>query len=869
MNKYIRAISFALLYCLLSVTSKADLLGVSPSYPQINYVNTDTSAISYDPATGMLTINALPYDILYSETDMGSMIVSNNNLQIQLGTDGTMLSGTNGFLLTGQFTHIVGGVTNTYSGTLLQGDVTAFGSQANGGSAQFDFVIHLTGGLIQSDFNCANTFAIEMSSEVSTFTGDFTVPFNGSSKGFCGPEDTTPPVITCPDISTVTTTATIDPATGLPGFLITYPNPVVTDNCDANPTIYCDTPSGTIVDLNPGDQLTINCYGIDASGNYSVCSFTVTMATANKPPCTLAWVSSNCAPVTLPTDPNLCSATYIFAPPVATNCDGSFVASVTAVDETGATIRLTTLTNGMVEGSFPHTYTTNGNVITSVVTDDMSNTVAMQCHVFVKDTQAPTIACLNQTACFAPIVTNAQSCISACFNTAGITAGDTIWFNSVVQNTSCRNTCGNYNVHIFDQTITLYVDNTNITLTVPESYVHFSNGVSVATTVFTNNQWVTYVNANFNGKAFASGLNWQVPFNLNNQVGNCWGRDQDRGCFRRQVKSVTWCARYGVDCTGVVLDWQWGAVVQQPVLTNAKTLAPLPDNNSLCVKPVDDCYSSCWKNNDCAGSCEATKSCINKGATGNGWCWDNYWGWNCDTTGVQSQEERINVGKGIVCEGVVNFKTPTATDNCDSNVKVTCNPPSGSLFGPGKYTINCTAVDSSGNSNTCSFTLTVLTPVQVVFDSPACDNVDDNTAEPDKGFSDFNCPDDPSTPAYVNCFHPGDQICHVVRLLDCNGNDITSSLSSCCTVHLDVTERCGTFCNSVLVSDVPQKYSGIGCPGNIMVPYCGTFQYNLCTSGFKSHTLNTTYFYRGCAWVEYNSCPGVPVGCEDVLLQSY
>jgi uncharacterized repeat protein (TIGR01451 family) len=58
------------------------------------------------------------------------------------------------------------------------------------------------------------------------------------------------------------------------------------------------------------------------------------------------------------------------------------------------------------------------------------------------------------------------------------------------------------------------------------------------------------------------------------------------------------------------------------------------------------------------------------------------------------------------CSAVVNYPAPTATDNCPG-VTVTCNPPSGSTFPKGTTTVTCTATDASGNTATCSFTVTV------------------------------------------------------------------------------------------------------------------------------------------------------------------
>ena len=857
MKNQVKILWVAVICCFLANLAKADLLGVNPSFPQINFINTSTTALTYDPVAQILTINALPFEILFSESDTGTLIAS-NSLAIQLDTDGNLVSGTNGFVLTGQFTHVVDGVTNSYSGVLLQGDVLAFGYLYSGVVNQFDFSVQVTGGELQTLFNCADDLGVTLTSEASTFTGSFTNAFNGAAKGECGPEDLTPPTITCPPLSQVVTTPAVD-ANGNPGFIITYPDPVVTDNCDPEPSIYCDTASGSFVYLNAGDQLTVTCYGIDASFNYSDCSFTVTMGVTNSAPCMLAFNNPGCTPTTLDTDTNECYATYAFAAPMATNCSSQyFTATATALSEAGAAIVLKTLTNGLLQGQFPRTLTTNGDVITFTDSDGRGNSVVQPCVVYVNDRQPPTIECVNQSATFKPILTNNLSCIEADFNNPCIQAGNYIWFSSVIRPNSFWNQGGTFTVHITDQTIQLAVDDTNITLAVPDAYVYFSNGVATATTIFTNNEWVTFSSLNCGGNTFAAGLAWQVPFNLNNLTGGCWGRDAGCSQYRRHVNPATWSARFAVDTANVSLQWQWGGVVESKLSTNY---------NALCVKPVDDNHSSCWKNNDPAGACEGCKSFLVCGARGNGICYQG--GWQVpDCTGILSAVRPCNLGVGILCEGAVNFTTPSACDNCGNPVKVTCNPPSGTVFGPGDQTITCTAVDAGGNTNECSFTLTVLAPLQVVFDAPACDNLVDNTSDPDKGYTDFNCPDSPSTFEQVTCFRVGQCVLHEVRLLDCNGNDVTSSLANCVTVHLDVTERCGSYANSALVSDVPQNYNFYGCAGSLMVPCNGEFLYNLNTAGYPSHTVNTSTFFRSCVWVDYNSAPGVVAGMEDVLLQS-
>ena len=56
----------------------------------------------------------------------------------------------------------------------------------------------------------------------------------------------------------------------------------------------------------------------------------------------------------------------------------------------------------------------------------------------------------------------------------------------------------------------------------------------------------------------------------------------------------------------------------------------------------------------------------------------------------------------------VTFATPVATDTADGNVNVACVPASGTvLYAVGTHTINCTAVDDTGNAALCQLTAKV------------------------------------------------------------------------------------------------------------------------------------------------------------------
>ena len=58
------------------------------------------------------------------------------------------------------------------------------------------------------------------------------------------------------------------------------------------------------------------------------------------------------------------------------------------------------------------------------------------------------------------------------------------------------------------------------------------------------------------------------------------------------------------------------------------------------------------------------------------------------------------------CSAVVNFATPSASDNC-AGATVACVPASGATFPIGVTTVTCTATDAASNTGSCSFSVTV------------------------------------------------------------------------------------------------------------------------------------------------------------------
>ena len=91
------------------------------------------------------------------------------------------------------------------------------------------------------------------------------------------------------------------------------------------------------------------------------------------------------------------------------------------------------------------------------------------------------------------------------------------------------------------------------------------------------------------------------------------------------------------------------------------------------------------------------------------------WSTNCSftVTVVDALPPVINCPSNITvaatCTNVPVFYTPTASDACcGSDVTVVATPPSGSYFAPGTTTpVNVVATDCNGNTNSCTFTVTV------------------------------------------------------------------------------------------------------------------------------------------------------------------
>ncbi|MGA2138159.1 MAG: HYR domain-containing protein, partial [Verrucomicrobiia bacterium] len=396
---------------LVAASSLANLLGVNiVIYPRVVYSSTSTSALTYTASSHLFTITAPPTSIQFSGAEGVRLITGTKSLTISVLVDnsGNLIGGVpaNGgidFTLSGTVSRIVGGVTNTYTGVLLTGAVTGFGFLESGPTDLYDFRFNPTGGALSNFFSCGD-IGVQVTSAASTFTGSFSTNFNGQAKGTMVLEDFTPPTITCPFDNISVTNVQCSVQGGQAGAYVTFPDPTATDNCGTNVLMTCSPTNGSFFALAPATNMTsytVICTAVDPSHNTNSCAFVVTIEDVLAPEFASNPVIDACgvAPITLTTDPGLCSATFTFPKPIATDscCTSTVPVGVSAIDDLGFIVPLTEFTSNSIvyeTGHFPQSCL-GSNVITSTANDGRGNSAQAQCAVLVFDNEPPSIVCSN------------------------------------------------------------------------------------------------------------------------------------------------------------------------------------------------------------------------------------------------------------------------------------------------------------------------------------------------------------------------------------------------------------------------------------------------------------------------------------------
>jgi hypothetical protein len=179
------------------------LISVDPGYPQITYDNGGTTL--YTAATDSFTVSARPLQFFMDGVNPFDLVSPPRSVEIAIKVDstGALIGGSagNDLVITGVI-DVDGDTIPDYSGTLLTGEILAFGFQNEGlGVGTFDFLFQPTGGQLTvptalsgggSLPNFYNGKQIYMTQTMEPRTGqptfvDFNSDFTGNAKGTEGP----------------------------------------------------------------------------------------------------------------------------------------------------------------------------------------------------------------------------------------------------------------------------------------------------------------------------------------------------------------------------------------------------------------------------------------------------------------------------------------------------------------------------------------------------------------------------------------------------------------------------------------------------------------------------------------------------------
>jgi hypothetical protein len=589
-----------------------------------------------------------------------------------------------------------------------------------------------------------NTFVVTDASG-NTATCSFTVTVN----------DTEKPVISCPGNITVNNSA------GVCGATVTYTTPVGTDNCSGATTVQtAGLASGATFPIG----VTINTFVVtDASGNTATCSFTVTVNDTEKP------VISCPGNITVNNSAGVCGATVTYTTPVGTdNCSGA----------------TTVQTAGLASGSvFPIGITTN----TFVVTDASGNTATCSFTVTVNDTEKPVISCpaainVNNTPgqCGATVSyttpVGTDNCTgSITTQTAGLASGSFFPVGVTINTFVVTDASGNTATCSFTVTVT---DAQNPVIICPANIIvvnekgQCSAVVNYTTPVGTDNcpgATTTQIAGLASGSAFPAGVTVNT-FKVTDASGNsttcsftvtvndtelpsisCPGNISVNGCSA----TVTYTVPYSDNCPGASIQQTAGlpsgALFPVGITTNTFVVTDASGNTATCsftvsvhdiVNPTITCPANIVKSNDpgvcgavtnytvlfsdnCSGATILQTAGLASGATfpigttTNTFVVTDASGntATCTFTVTVNDTEKpliscpanITVSNSAgVCGATVNYTAPVGTDNCGgSSTTQTAGLASGATFPTGVTTNTFVVTDASGNTSSCSFTVTV------------------------------------------------------------------------------------------------------------------------------------------------------------------
>lgn len=490
-----------------------------------------------------------------------------------------------------------------------------------------------------------------------------------------GDMETQPPTITCPPNISVSTSSGCTRA-------IEWDEPLAFDDC-GTVTLGSTHTSGSNF---PIGETTVTYTATDRYGNSSSCSFTVTVNDGSSPV-----INNPPANITVNADDNACGKNVSWTLPTASdNCS------------TGLT-----LTSTKNPGDF---FPVGTSAVTYTARDGSGRETTHTFNVVVNDATNPVI-----TGCPGNIAVNADA-------TAGTCGANVMWTAPIASDNCSTGLTFTSNKNPGDR---FPVGTTIVTYTARdaagrETTCSFNVVVNdVTTPVISGCPSDIIVNANSGANSCGATVNWIAPIASDNCPGGLtFTSDRNSGqFFSVGTTVVTYTAR---DAAGNQATCAFNVIVNDvtpPTITGCPTTITVNAPANACNEIVS--WTPLTVSDNCAVTMTSTRSpgspfpvgtttvtYTATDAAGN----ESTCSFNVvvkDVTKPQIANCPSNVSvTTATCGAVVNWTPPAATDIC--GVTLTSNFAPGATFPVGVTPVTYTATDPSGNSETCTFNVTVV-----------------------------------------------------------------------------------------------------------------------------------------------------------------
>ena len=488
-------------------------------------------------------------------------------------------------------------------------------------------------------------------------------------------QDTTAPSVSAPGNVSVTTT---DPS----GTVVTYPDPTATDTVDGSLGASCSPPSGSKF---PPGTTTVTCSATDSHGNTGSASFTVTVSVDDTTPPVVS------VPSDITTTTQSPGGTAVsFSASASDNLDGSLPASCSPPSGS----------------NFP----VGTSTVTCTATDAHGNTgsASFQVTVVLVDTTPPEISVPGSFSVQTtnPAGTSVTYSASATDNLDGPVStscsppsGSSFDVGSTTVTCTASDSHGNTAQKSFTITVVL-IDTTPPSLTVPSSFSVQTQNPGGRTVSYSASATDNLDGAISPVCSPASGSTFPVGAT----TVTCTATD-DHGNKTQKSFTITVVL---VDTTDPVLTVPASFTVEtpNPAGTAVTYTASATDNVDGTVTPAcSPASGATFPIGATTVTCTATDKHGNKAQ-------------KTFTVTVVLVDVTppvfSNVPAAIRREAdgpggsTVSYTAPTAVDNVDGPVPVTCAPASGRRFPLGRTKVTCSATDLHGNPASTSFDVSVV-----------------------------------------------------------------------------------------------------------------------------------------------------------------